>query len=67
MPIKCFCDECGVEVADPSMSLDMTGKILCSKHYAEYQEISRNSQWSFNKSYVNRSKHFPYGLRKLGS
>lgn len=38
MPIKYFCDECGIEVYDPSTSLDMTGKILCLKHYQEHEQ-----------------------------
>lgn len=50
--IKYFCDECGIEVSDPSTSLDMTGKILCNKHYDEYQERNKNTKWVYSKKFT---------------
>lgn len=38
MTIKYFCDVCEIEVENPAFSLDMTGKILCAKHFAEHQQ-----------------------------
>ena len=43
--IKHFCDECEIEVDNPSFSLDMTGKCLCSKHLNEYLKLNNHS-WS---------------------
>lgn len=41
MTIKYFCDVCDIEVTDPSFSLDMTGKVLCGKHFTEHEKMSR--------------------------
>ena len=58
MPIKYFCDECGVEVTDPSFSLDMTGKILCGTHYREYEEtMKEHSQYSITWEQSQKKKH----------
>lgn len=55
--IKSFCDECGIEVTDPSSSLDMTGKVLCSKHNMEYQNQSK-SIWKYESKFDwNKGKY----------
>jgi len=39
---KYLCEICQKEVYNPVISIDMTGKILCSDHYAEFMGIDLN-------------------------
>jgi len=68
MPVKYFCDICGIEVSDPSFSLDMTNKILCDIHFSEYEEKSRDNKWVYKKSSIDfreRWKELPKRLREI--
>ncbi len=51
MSVRYFCDVCGVEVYDPRMSLDMTGKILCFEHYREYEDNNKQV-YIYQKSWI---------------
>lgn len=50
---KAFCDECKAELTNEEVrySLDMTGKLLCSRHAGEYVERSKDVSWKYEKEY----------------
>lgn len=45
--IRYFCEECGIEVLDPTWSLEMTGKIFCWKHMPEQENQVYKIQWHY--------------------
>ena len=63
MPVKYFCDVCETEVDDPSRSLDMTGKILCSTCFGHYLE--NNKSYSYKISWDFNKKKNPFKVEKI--